>query len=167
MTVCYIGIGSNLGDSIATVHSALKALEGLPDTRLLRVSQLYGSAAVGPGEQPDYVNGAAQIATQLSPLPLLDALQHIENTHQRVRGSERWTARTLDLDLLFYGDQTLSCERLQVPHPRIQQRHFVLTPLYDLEPNLRFPDGTSVADLVQQIGKDGITPLAEYPAYSL
>lgn len=127
----YIGLGSNLEDPTLQLEKAVIGLERLPRSRLLEVSGFYRSAAMGPANQPDYLNAAAALQTELSPLSLLDQLQAIEAAQGRVRG-ERWGARTLDLDLLLYGDQTFQHPRLQVPHPGLTLRPFVLIPLAEL-----------------------------------
>ncbi|MDX1692599.1 MAG: 2-amino-4-hydroxy-6-hydroxymethyldihydropteridine diphosphokinase [Ketobacteraceae bacterium] len=165
MISAYIGLGSNLGDSIATLQSALTALSLLPQSRLEAVSQFYQSRAIGPGEQPDYINAAVRLLTELTAESLLDELKRIESDHLRTRGTVRWTARTLDLDLLLYGYENINTERLTVPHPRIAERNFVLLPLHDLDPGLTFPNGVCLTDLVQQTPQTGITPLSDYPAY--
>ena len=150
MTPAYIALGSNLGDPPARLKAAIAALDALPQSRLQRVSRVYRSAAVGPGSQPDYLNAAALLLTALPPLPLLRALQEIEAGQGRVR-SERWAARTLDLDLLLYGDLALDTPELQVPHPRMAGRNFVLCPLLDIGgPNLRLPDGTDLGTLLRE-----------------
>ena len=165
MISAYIGLGSNLGDSLQTLQSALDALAAIRGSHLTAVSGFYRSKAIGPGEQPDYINAAAQLSTGLPAHELLDELQRIEGEHHRTRGPVRWTARTLDLDLLLYGDETIATERLSVPHPRIAERNFVLLPLHDLNPGLVFPNGVCLTDLVKQTPRTGITPLTDYPAY--
>ena len=148
MTPAYIALGSNLEDPPAQLKAAVAALGRLPLSRLERLSRVYRSAAVGPGTQPDYLNAAALLLTALPPLPLLRALQEIEARQGRVR-SERWGARTLDLDLLLYGELALDTPELQIPHPRMARRNFVLYPLLDIGgPNLRLPDGTDLGTLV-------------------
>lgn len=148
MTPAYIALGSNLGDPPAQLKAAVAALARLPRSRLERTSWVYRSAAVGPGSQPDYLNAAALLLTALPPMPLLRALQAIEARQGRVR-TERWGARTLDLDLLLYGDLTLDTPELQVPHPSMARRNFVLYPLLDIGgPDLRLPDGTDLGTLV-------------------
>lgn len=139
--ICYIGLGSNLGGSEKTIQSALTALKNHPATSLLNSSSLYGSKPHGPQDQPDYVNAVAEIETDLKPHPLLDVLQEIENNHNRIRTEQRWGPRTLDLDLLLYGDKVIDTDRLTVPHPRIGDRSFVLYPLAEINPGLKFPDG--------------------------
>lgn len=136
---CYIGIGSNLGDPPRQVNLALLALAQIPQTQLLYRSPWYVSKAVGPGEQPDYLNGVIELETRLDPETLLQHLQHIETAQGRER-SIRWGPRSLDLDILLYGDHCLHTPTLQVPHPRIRERTFVLAPLADLNPELRLPE---------------------------
>ena len=157
---CFVGIGSNLGDSVSIVKHAIKALGEIPSTHLVSVSRLYRTKAVGPGEQNDYVNGVAELLSALEPHALLDALQCIENSAGRVR-LERWGPRTLDLDLLLYGDKIIATARLDVPHPRMIERNFVIAPLCDLVGDLRLPSGESVAELQRTLGVEGIAPLEE------
>jgi 2-amino-4-hydroxy-6-hydroxymethyldihydropteridine diphosphokinase len=139
-----IGLGSNLDDPVRQVGSALDELAGLPLSRLLRRSSLYRSPPMGPTDQPDYVNAAALIETALEPLELLDVLQAIEAAHGR-RRELRWGPRTLDLDLLVYGDLRLDHPRLTLPHPGIAGRAFVLVPLAEIAPDLELPGTGSVA----------------------
>jgi 2-amino-4-hydroxy-6-hydroxymethyldihydropteridine diphosphokinase len=156
MTPVYIALGSNLSNPEAQLHSAVVALEALPDTRLDRVSSVYRSTAVGPGGQPDYLNAVLLLTTKLSPLALLDALLQIEQDQGRIR-SEHWGPRTLDLDILLYGDQQIASPRLTVPHPRMQQRDFVLYPLREISnTNLVLPNGTNIDTLLQQCPENGL-----------
>ncbi len=152
--ICYIGLGSNLGDSSDTLHSAFSALKNHANIDLIKHSSLYGSKPHGPQDQPDYVNAVAQIETTLQPLSLLDALQHIEKTHNRIRTGQHWGPRTLDLDLLLYGDQLIESERLIVPHPRITERPFVLYPLDEITNGLIFPNGTPLSDYLAKCDND-------------
>ncbi|WP_308366209.1 MULTISPECIES: 2-amino-4-hydroxy-6-hydroxymethyldihydropteridine diphosphokinase [unclassified Microbulbifer] len=149
MTRCFIGLGSNLADPQQQLRSALDAIAALPQTALLRCSSFYRSAPIGPGNQPDYINAVAELETQLEPLDLLDGLQAIESAHGRERGI-RWGARTLDLDILVFGQQHIDEPRLQVPHPRMAERNFVLLPLAELEPELQLPSGESIQTLLLQ-----------------
>lgn len=151
----FIGLGSNLDNPQGQVEQALEELAQLPDTRLTGTSPLYQSTAVGPGDQPDYINAVARIMTSLEPLTLLDQLQALEQAHQRVR-LERWGPRTLDLDLLLYDGQVINHPRLQVPHPYLTQRNFVLYPLAAIEPQLVLPCGTRLAALLAQTSADGL-----------
>ncbi|HWV15078.1 MAG TPA: 2-amino-4-hydroxy-6-hydroxymethyldihydropteridine diphosphokinase [Cellvibrio sp.] len=148
MILAYIGLGSNLDNPRQQIERAFVELDAIADSRLIARSALYSSKAVGPGQQPDYINAVALVSTQLNPLALLDALQAIEQAHQRVR-IEHWGPRTLDLDLLLYGEQTIADTRLQVPHPYLSQRNFVLYPLADIAPDLILPDGRSLGSLLE------------------
>lgn len=147
----YIGLGSNLDDPVAQIDKAFAALDTLKDSQLLLRSPKYGSAPLGPQDQPDYVNAVAGILTTLSPEELLAQLQAIEKQQGRVRSGERWGARTLDLDLLVYGSEVIDSPNLQVPHPRIAERNFVLLPLNDIAPELRIPGYATVARLAAAI----------------
>ncbi|GAA5317101.1 MAG: 2-amino-4-hydroxy-6-hydroxymethyldihydropteridine diphosphokinase [Candidatus Pelagadaptatus aseana] len=154
----YIGLGSNLETPAEQVLSALEELDQIPATKLVQSSRLYGSSPMGPQDQPDYINAAAAITTELEAHDLLDQLQAIENRHLRVR-QQRWGARTLDLDLLLYGQRQIQTERLTVPHRELPNRSFVLYPLADIDPNLTLPSGDTLASLLQQCPKQGIWPL--------
>ncbi|MFC6632820.1 2-amino-4-hydroxy-6-hydroxymethyldihydropteridine diphosphokinase [Microbulbifer taiwanensis] len=149
MPLAYIGLGSNLAEPLKQLRCALDAIAEIPGTRLLRCSSFYRSAPVGPDGQPDYVNAVAELETALPPLQLLDRLQAIENAQGRER-TVRWGARTLDLDILLFGRQQLDEPRLQIPHPHMGSRNFVLLPLAELEPQLQLPSGESIQALLQQ-----------------
>ena len=157
MPLAYIGLGSNLEAPLKQVARAFEELAEIPQTQLLARSSIYSSLPVGPA-QPDFINAVALLDTQLPPIALLDALQAIEQAHQRVR-IQHWGPRTLDLDLLLYGDQVIDLERLKVPHPYLTQRSFVLYPLADVTPNLHLPDGTPLADLLNRCPADGLIRL--------
>lgn len=159
-----IALGSNLGDCRTTLEAALLDLDRSPDVQVLRRSSWYRSAPVGP-PQPDYINGCALLAVRLAPEALLDRLQAVEYRHGRVR-AERWGPRSLDLDLLLYGDLRLEGERLQIPHPRMAERAFVLVPLAEIAPGWRDPlSGLTVAALARALPLDtGLQRLAESPA---
>ncbi len=148
MPLAYIGLGSNLQQPLLQIQQALNELAALPDTGLLGTSPFYLSQAVGP-EQPDFINAVALLDTQLAPIVLLDELQKIEQIHQRKR-EIHWGPRTLDLDILLYDQQQVDLPRLQIPHPFLTQRAFVLLPLLDLDKDLSLPDGNLLrAYLVQ------------------
>jgi 2-amino-4-hydroxy-6-hydroxymethyldihydropteridine diphosphokinase len=132
---CAIGLGSNLGDRRGLLDGAILALQDHPQIQVIRVADYYPTLPVGP-PQPDYLNSAATITTTLSPWTLLDVLQDIENCSGRER-QERWGARTLDLDLLIYGNWYIDTIRLQVPHPLMLDRAFVLLPLAKIAGNWR------------------------------
>lgn len=155
---CFIGLGSNLNDPAAQIRHALAALGKIPDLILGAVSALYRNPAVGPGEQPDYLNAVAEVHTTLDALALLSHLQDIESMQGRVR-SERWAARTLDLDLLLYGDACIDLPQLQVPHPRLHERNFVIYPLQDIAPDLGLPRGTSLRSLLDCVPSVGLVQL--------
>ncbi len=157
MVLAYIGLGSNLEEPLAQIKRAFDELGNLPHTRLTARSALYQSRAIGP-QQPDYVNAVARLETGLTSLDLLDALQAIEQVHRRVR-LQHWGPRTLDLDLLLYGAETIQHPRLVVPHPYLTQRAFVLYPLADIDPNLQLPDGQSLQALLQQCPFEDIVRL--------
>jgi 2-amino-4-hydroxy-6-hydroxymethyldihydropteridine diphosphokinase len=145
----YIGLGSNLGDPFAQVTGAVQALAGVRASRLAACSPWYSSAPLGGLPQPDYVNGVAAVDTELGPLALLDELHRIERQHGRIRDGERWAPRTLDLDLLVYGEAIIRSPSLTVPHPALAGREFVLYPLAELAPELTVPGLGRVCDLLR------------------
>ena len=155
----YVGLGSNLENPIQQVSDALIELNDIPQTRLLKQSQLYRSDPVGPPGQPDYINAVALLETALEPLDLLDALQSIENAHQR-RRIQHWGPRTLDLDLLLYADQQIDLERLQVPHPHMTEREFVLYPLAEIAPEIELPNGIPLQQLLTKCPLGTLAPVA-------
>jgi 2-amino-4-hydroxy-6-hydroxymethyldihydropteridine diphosphokinase len=143
----YIGMGSNLADPAEQLRSAVEALTQLPQTELIGVSGFYQSDSLLPG-QPRYTNAVAALDSTLPPLELLDALQAIENGQGRER-LERWGPRTLDLDIVLFGDRLIDEPRLKVPHYHMQERAFVLYPLAELAPaDLRLADGRRLSDLL-------------------
>ena len=147
-----IGLGANLGDAVGSLQSALRALVAVDGITDVQASPLYRTPAWGRTDQPDFINGCARLTTTLAPLALLDALQAIESTHGRVRlPDQRWGPRTLDLDLLLYDGQVIDHPRLQVPHPWMHQRAFVLVPLADVAPNTLIPGVGSVADALLKV----------------
>lgn len=150
----FVGLGSNLEQPSVQIAQAAEALRKIAIGGSFQLSSLYSSHAVGP-PQPDYVNAVACFETNLAPLDLLDALQAIEQQHGRVR-SIHWGPRTLDLDILLIDDLQLQHPRLQVPHPFLSQRNFVLVPLRELAPDLLLPNGDKVADLVKRVGHAGL-----------
>ena len=135
----YIGLGSNQGHPVAQLDLACAALGGLPQSRLWLISPYYVSAPVGRRAQSPFVNAVAVLETTLAPMALLRALARIEAAHGRRRGRRRWGPRPLDLDLLLYGARRIRTARLTVPHPRLQQRAFVLRPLCEVAPISRLP----------------------------
>ena len=145
----YIGLGSNLGDSLKTLEQANQSMAHFPETRLLATSQVYCSAMVGDPSLPDVMNQVTAIETRLTVHALFDALSELEQIHGRVREPNRGLqSRTLDLDLLLYGDLELVTADLIIPHPRMLSRHFVIYPLYEIAPSLRLPTGDLLMDYV-------------------
>ncbi|MFT4763945.1 MAG: 2-amino-4-hydroxy-6-hydroxymethyldihydropteridine diphosphokinase [Oleispira sp.] len=153
MALVYIGLGANLDQPQQQLEQALIELARLPSTTLVSHSSLYHSKPVGPQDQPDYVNAVALLETQLAPLELLDVLQQLEQDHGRIR-KRHWGERTLDLDIILIDNKIIESERLTVPHPFAQQRSFVLIPLSEINPNLTFPDGKSVEQLLTGLDND-------------
>lgn len=157
MIRAYLGLGSNLEQPARQLSRALEALAALPRSRLACVSAVYRSAAVGPGPQPDYLNAVVGLDTALAPLALLAQLQAIELAQGRVR-TVRWGPRTLDLDLLLYGRRHIDTPRLQVPHPGLAERDFVLYPLAEIAGEaLLLPDGTDIATLLRRCPRGDLT----------
>jgi 2-amino-4-hydroxy-6-hydroxymethyldihydropteridine diphosphokinase len=152
----FIGVGANLHEPAAMVRSALGALDRLPGTRVVRRSSLYRTAPVGYLDQPDFINAVAQIETMLDPHQLLSSLLGIEARYGRVR-SERNAPRTLDLDVLLYGDRIIDERGLSVPHPRMHERAFVLVPLAEIAPAVLVPGRGRTADLLSEISADGVS----------
>ncbi|HJT61914.1 MAG TPA: 2-amino-4-hydroxy-6-hydroxymethyldihydropteridine diphosphokinase [Burkholderiales bacterium] len=137
MTTAYVGIGSNLKDPRAQVLQAFNELDGLPHTRVVKKSSLYRSAPMGHAAQPDFINAVAQLETGLPAERLLAELQEVEARHGRERSFVN-APRTLDLDVLLYGDAQMNSPLLTIPHPRMHQRAFVLKPLLEISPELPF-----------------------------
>ncbi|HEY9647282.1 MAG TPA: 2-amino-4-hydroxy-6-hydroxymethyldihydropteridine diphosphokinase [Chroococcidiopsis sp.] len=151
-----IALGSNLGDSCAILDAALKALAYTADITLNAQSSYYQTVAVGP-PQPDYLNASALLSTSLSPQTLLNTLFDIEKQFGRVR-RERWGPRLLDIDLLLFDDQVIATDGLQVPHPRMAERAFVLVPLAEIAPDWIDPlSGQAIATLLTAVDCSGVT----------
>jgi len=149
MTQVFVALGANLEDPKAQLDNAVAALSALAENQSLKVSPYYGSAPMGDIVQPDYINAVASFETSLAPIALLDALQEIENTQGRVR-KERWGPRTLDLDILLYGDAIIDEPRLKVPHYGMKERSFVLVPLAAIAPDLVLPCKTPLRSLISE-----------------
>lgn len=159
LIIAYIGLGSNLANPAEQIKSARAAIAAIAEVEELAFSSLYHSSPMGPQDQPDYVNAVMCIATDLPPMDLLHRLQGIENDQGRVRKGERWGARTLDLDLLIYGDQKIEMPDLIVPHVGIAERSFVLYPLYEIAPQLVVPGKGDIATLVAKCPLNGLKRL--------
>ena len=158
-----IGLGGNLGDVQSRLHAATAALDAVAGIHVAARSAFYRTPPWGPVDQPDFVNAAVAVDTTLTAHALLDALLGIEQQFGRVRDGERWGPRTLDLDLLTYGDAFIDDARLTVPHPRMAERAFVLLPLADMAGDVIIPGQGRVADLLAAIHTDGCTRLPSAP----
>ncbi len=145
----YIGLGSNLADPVRQVMNALDELRAIPQSQLAVHSSLYRSPPLGPCDQPDYINAVAALDTLLEAKTLLHYLHDIEAAHGRIRVGERWGPRTLDLDLLLYGDEISSNAELTLPHPGAHQRAFVLAPLCAIAPEAVIPGKGRVFELLE------------------
>jgi 2-amino-4-hydroxy-6-hydroxymethyldihydropteridine diphosphokinase len=156
MTIAYIAVGSNMSDPVSQAKLALESLKTLPKSEFMQTSSLYSSTPMGPQDQPDYINAVVCIQTELTPLQLLDCTQAIEQEQGRVRKEERWGPRTLDLDILLFGNEVLDSERLTIPHYGMKEREFVLYPLAEIAPNLSLPDGTELQDLLKKVDRNGL-----------
>ncbi len=159
-TRAFIGLGSNLESPREQVTRAVQEIDAIQGVKLLKCSRWYQSKALGPGDQPDYINGAVLIETQLDAHALLDQLQRIEQDHERVR-QIHWGPRTLDLDLLLFGDHIIHSDRLTVPHAYLTMRNFVLHPLADIDRDLVLPTGEAVASLLAHCSNDGLFPIQD------
>jgi 2-amino-4-hydroxy-6-hydroxymethyldihydropteridine diphosphokinase len=151
VTRAYIGLGSNLGDRRAQLDEALRRLETDPAVAIVAVSSFRDTDPVGVVDQPRFLNAAAALDTSLPPRELLDRLLAVERALGRDRSGERWGPRTVDLDLLLYGDLALDEPGLTVPHPRLDERRFVLEPLVELDPALTLPDGRRLAAVLGSV----------------
>lgn len=152
MTRVYIALGSNLASPLSQVTAAIDALGAIPDSQIVAVSGFYRTPPLGPQDQPDYLNAAVALETSLAPEALLDHTQRIELDQGRVRKAERWGPRTLDLDIMLFGDETIATPRLTVPHYDMKNRGFMLWPLFEIAPELHFPDGETLASVLARLG---------------
>lgn len=156
MTRVYLALGSNLADPLHQVQAALDALAAIPQTTLVATSSFYRTPPYGPANQPDYLNAAVALETALTPEELLDHTQRIELEQGRVRKDERWGPRTLDLDIMLFGDLTLSTPRLTIPHYDIGNRAFMLVPLVEIAAGLHFPNGDSATAMLARLDASAI-----------
>lgn len=156
MNRCFVALGSNLENPTQQLNQAIDSINALGE--IVKVSPFYKSTAVGPGEQPDYINAALELNTKLSPIALLDALQAIENSQGRVR-TIRFGPRTLDLDILLFNNNVIREERLEIPHPRMFERNFVIFPLMDIAANLVFPNQKPVSEYGKRLSNEGLEKL--------
>jgi len=154
MTLAYIAIGSNLSSPLEQVNAAVQALGEIPQSRLVKVSAFYRTPPLGPQDQPDYLNAAVVLETSLDAETLLDNTQRIELQQGRQRKAERWGPRTLDLDIMLFGDEVINTDRLTVPHYDMKNRGFMLWPLWEVAPELTFPNGESLQAILQQLNAE-------------
>lgn len=152
----YIGLGSNLDRPAEQLMTARQTLASLPNIKETAFSSLYRNPPMGPQDQPDYVNAVMAITTSLPAIDLLRQLQAVEQSQGRIRTGERWGARTLDLDLLLYGDRQIEVPDLTVPHIGIAERAFVLYPLYEIAPDLSIPELGKLTDLIAKCPKNDL-----------
>ncbi len=146
----YIGLGSNMGDKAANLARARQLINSIDDLHIIKASSLYLTAPWGKTDQEDFVNQVIAIDTELTPLELLHQLQDIEIKLGRQR-NVHWGPRVIDLDVLLYGRETIDMEELKVPHPYLMQRLFALMPLQEIEPELVFPDGSKIMEVLHRI----------------
>ena len=151
MHTAYIGIGSNLGEREVTIRDALELLAADPELEVEAVSSIRETDPVGVVDQPRFLNAATRLATDLAPYPLLERLLAVEQQLGRVRSGERYGPRTIDLDLLLYGDEIVDEPGLRVPHPRLAERRFVLEPLAELDPGLVVPGLGPIQTLLSEL----------------
>jgi 2-amino-4-hydroxy-6-hydroxymethyldihydropteridine diphosphokinase len=154
MTVSYIGIGSNVGDRGEFCRRAVAALDDSPGVKVDAVSSLYETSPIGGPPQRSFVNLVARVETELNPRGLLQVCKRIEQTLGREPSDIRWGPRVIDLDVLTFGDEKLGEPDLEIPHPRMTQRRFVLVPLLEIDPDASDPWGMRYADLVGEAGGD-------------
>jgi 2-amino-4-hydroxy-6-hydroxymethyldihydropteridine diphosphokinase len=159
-TPAYIALGSNLAGPLTQVSNAFDRLQQISATRLIARSRLYHARPLGPRDQPDFINAAAGLLTQLEAPALLAELKRIERDMGRTPPPVRWGPRIIDLDLLVYGAQVIDEPGLTVPHPGIHERNFVLYPLADIAPELFIAGHGTVIELTRSLGADGLRPVA-------
>ena len=160
MISVYIGMGSNLDGPVAQLEQAILTLTNHTELHNIAVSPIYSSKPVGPQDQPDYANAVMHLDTKLSAIALLDLLQSVEQEQRRVR-DRPWGPRTLDLDILLYGDELIATPRLSVPHPYMLERGFVIQPLNDLSPELMLANGRRVQEHLSQLDTSDLVIIKE------
>ncbi|WP_375185419.1 2-amino-4-hydroxy-6-hydroxymethyldihydropteridine diphosphokinase [Pseudoalteromonas sp.] len=161
MHTVYLGLGANLNAPRKQIHAAVAALKALKDVEFVCVSHDYASKPMGPQDQPDYVNAVACVKTALEPEQLLDLTQAIELEHGRVRKEERWGPRTLDIDILLFGNDVIDTPRLTVPHYGLTEREFVVYPLFEIAPTLVLPNNQSLADITKTLPLNDLQQLPQ------
>lgn len=156
MVTAYLGLGANLGDREANIDKSLVELARQGDCKLIKTSSLYETDPVGISEQPDFLNAVAEIETEMTPKELLAAIKEVERRLGRER-TVKWGPRIIDIDVLLYGDQCLSEDNLEIPHPEMNKRAFVLTPLEEIAPLVKHPKlGLTVRQMSAEVGSEGV-----------
>ncbi|USR64061.1 2-amino-4-hydroxy-6-hydroxymethyldihydropteridine diphosphokinase [Providencia stuartii] len=153
----YIAVGSNLGEPLKQAQQAIAALDAIPNSHVTATSSIYRTKPLGPQNQPDFLNLAVCLETTLEPEVLLNYTQQIELDLGRVRKDERWGPRTLDLDIMLFGNRVINTPRLTVPHYGLKEREFMLYPLSELAPTLVFPDGELLSERLTHVPRNGLT----------
>jgi len=163
LTRCYIGLGSNLNEPLRQLNDAKNKISGLSDTNILRCSSIYQSKALTLDDEPqnDYLNAVIEIETFLDAEKLLSALQQLELDQGRIR-DKRWAARTIDLDILLFGDQQIKTERLVVPHMEIENRNFVMIPLSQINSNIEIPGKGKLKKLIDNLSDQALEKMSEF-----
>ncbi|MFC0180724.1 2-amino-4-hydroxy-6-hydroxymethyldihydropteridine diphosphokinase [Thorsellia kenyensis] len=152
----YLALGSNLGDPMLYINNAITSIKKLEFSSFIKVSSFYRTKPLGGLSQNDYLNAVVAIDTQLTPIELLNRTQAIELQQGRVRTKERFASRTLDIDILLYGNSIMNDERLTLPHHGLLEREFMLFPLFDIAPGLILPNGEPLADIIRKTDKNGM-----------
>jgi len=157
----WLGLGSNQQGPAAQLQTALGKLAHIDGIEILQVSGFYRTPPWGDEQQDDFINAVVQVETSLAPMPLLRALQSVENAMGRIRGGRRWGPRVIDIDLLLYGDLQFRSEELELPHPRMHERAFVLVPLCELDAGLTIPGRGKAGEVLQTLDRNGISAVNE------
>lgn len=147
----WLGLGSNMEQPVTQLRRALRRLASVEGIEILKTSGLYRTPPWGEQLQDDFINAVVQIETSLEPIPLLRVLQSIENVMGRKRGGLRWGPRLIDIDLLLFDDRQCQSAQLELPHPRMHERAFVLVPLCEIDPTVNIPDRGVASELLQQL----------------
>jgi len=163
MTVCYIGLGSNMNQPLQQLNKARNSIHAVPGMRVLQSSSIYQSKAItlDGDSQDDYLNAVIKIETEFTAEQLLDSLLAIENDQGRKR-EKRWGARTIDLDILLYGDQIIQNNRLTVPHAEIENRGFVLLPLHQVASDINIPGKKRLKELLNKVSDQDLVKVDEF-----
>jgi len=156
----FLGLGSNLGNRVENIRSAVRLMSNNPDIRIIAVSSFYESAAIGYTDQPDFVNTVIEIETTLPAMELLGFVLQTENTLGRIR-NQRWGPRVIDIDILIYDELTMRTDALTVPHPRMLERAFVIVPLAEIEPHLVLQNGRTAEETAACLTDQRVTRMPE------